>query len=796
MNMDTSTLRLGRATAISWRTLGTAAALAMVPICTTLGAESQSPVREGTGSASQTIVLEELLITSRRVTERLQDTPIAISSISSESLTRSGIPDLKGIATITPNLSINPAKQSKSLSSFIRGVGQDEDFFTFQPAVGFYLDDVYQGTLFGAGFDLLDIERVEVVRGPQGTLFGKNTEGGAVRVFTREPTGDGSGYVEAGFGSFNRNEVRAAADLTLIPEKLLLRVSGGGTHAEGYNDVIDFPCVNPAQAGTIPGIGLRSAYSDCVIDKLGDVNIVAVRATMKYIASPDLSISIRGDYMNDKSSAAPDKLVAINPTVLNNLNNTVFVPRYGIRVDERFLTGPEAYSTYGSFVDPGSGRRMPLRNTAISRGLSGTINWRIPAGIQMTSITAYRKSYGDAGWDTDNTPMVLNHSYRQYEQDQFSQELLFTGDAVSKRMRWTLGGFYFTQNVGGAALVLTGPAGVGLAASYSDTGEDKSSSVFGHVVFDVTDALHLELGLRHSKEDRRYTFIRDYFALFGAPTIVPTKTDNDRNDYRAGLSFDLSEDAMVYASVSTGYKAGGFNPRPVFPSQITSFDPETVRAYELGLKSSFLDRRLRMNLATFLSKYKDVQKPAFQASTCQGTPPVCSPTFVFSNVGDAEIKGLEAELEAIPVEGLRLNATFGYTNFKYTTLNQLNPPGGATLTSKAPFVPERQFALGAEYEFDFAGGSRLVPRLDYMHRSLVYFGAANLSASSQPGYGLMNARLTWHSPDGTWTAALAATNVADEFYYTYMGETLNSIGIVNGQPGRPRELRLSVRRQF
>jgi iron complex outermembrane receptor protein len=779
------------------RWVSSAAALAaFVPLAAAAAAapESSSTVTEGAETSSHK-VLEELVVTARRRSEPLQTTPVAISSFSADALARTGITDLRGVAGIAPNLSINPAKQSKSISSFVRGVGQDEDFFTFQPAVGFYLDDVYQGTLFGAAFDLLDIERIEVLRGPQGTLFGKSTEGGAIRVFTREPTGNGSGYIEAGSGSFNRVDFRAATDLTIIPDRLFLRVSGGGAHAGGYVDLVDFVCAKPAQAGKLPSSGMKNGFSDCVVDKLGDLNVVSVRAAAKFLA-PSLVVNVRVDYTNDKSSAAADKLVAVNPRVLANLNNNVFMPRDGVKVDERFLTGEQSFSTYGTFVDPDSGRRMPIRSTAITRGISGSVDWDMSRLIHVKSITAYRKSDGDAGWDTDNTPLVLNHSYRNYQQNQFSQELLFSGDTLADRLRWTLGGFYFTQDLGGPALVLTGPAGVGLAASFSDVGKDKSWSLFGHGVVDLTKSLHLELGYRHSNEDRQYTFVRDYFALFKAPTSIPTQTSQDRNDYRVGASFDVTHDVMIYANVSTGYKAGGFNPRPVFPSQIVSFKPETVTAYEFGFKSNLFDRRLTANFAGFMSDYKDVQKPAFQPSTCQGTPPVCSPVFVFSNVGNARIWGLEGELTAILADRLTLNAALGYTHFEYTFLNQFNPPGGATLDSKPAFVPERQFALGAQYEFALPGGSTLTPRADYMYRSKVFFGAANLPEAAQPGYGLVNARITWQSSDKLWSAVLAGTNLTDKFYYVYLGETLNSIGIVNGQPARPREFQFTVRRAF
>ncbi len=740
--------------------------------------------------------VEDIVITARRTTERLQETPIAVSAFSAEGIARAGVTDLKGVATITPNLSINPAKQSKSLASFIRGVGQDEDFFTFQPAVGFYLDDVYQGTAFGAGFDLVDIDRVEVLRGPQGTLFGKSTEGGAIRVFTKEPTEETDGYIEGGVGSFNRVDFRAAANLTLVPEKLFLRVSGGAVHAEGYNKIIDFACANPSLAGGLIGTGLKGSFTDCVVDKAGDINVVSVRSVLKFVANDDLSITVHGDYTNDKGGPAPDKLVAINPAVLALNNNRAFLPRQGIPVDSRFLTAPDSYTTYASFVDPDSGRRMPLKNTVIARGVSANIDWTLTENLSLKSISAYRKSSGEAAWDTDNTPFVLNHSYRQYVQSQYSQELLFNINTLEDRLRLTLGGFYFSQKTAGPSLVLTGPSGVGLAASFNDLGKDKSWSLFGHMVFDLTESLHLEAGYRHSDEDRDYTFRRDYFALFGAPTTVPTSTQEGHDDFRVGLSYDVADDIMVYGNVSTGYKAGGFNPRPTFPSQITSFDAETVTAYEGGIKSDLFDRRLRANMAVFYSRYKDVQKPAFQASTCQGTPPVCSPSFVFANVGNARIWGLEGEFEAIPVDNLSLTATFGYTNFKYTFLNALNPPGGATLNSKAPFVPKFQYALGAQYRFELPSGMSVTPRVDFTHRSRVFFGAANLIEASQPSYGLVNGRITWKSADELWSVAVSGTNLTKEFYYTYLGETLNSIGITDGQPGRPREFRLSVRREF
>jgi len=775
--------------------------------------------------------LSEVVVTARFKSESLQTAPIAITAVSAEQIDARGYVNVADVAHAAPNVNIESAGSGFGKSAFvsIRGVGQNDFKYTFEPGVGFYIDDVYFGTVFGSVFDLTDIDSVEILRGPQGTLFGKNTEGGAVRIFTKKPTGSDTGYLEAGFGNFSRERFRGAYDFALIPDRLFVRVSAGSNHSTGFMNVLDFACANPSLAGTLKPV---TTSSDCRIGSYGGDNVQTARLAVRFLATDRLELNLSADMTADHGEEPATKMIAFG--LPNNPNGTPGVPgtqisnalllysraqsipQYGVALDSRFLT-TSPYTTYGTYTDPIVGLQGPLTSSIYSWGVAGTIDWDTPLdGVHAKSISAYRKYHGEFAEDTSGAPITGNLPINFLRHHQFSEELQFSGRALGDALDWATGAYYLdgqdfnngivdnSANVGGRGILfLTG-----------DPASSKDESVFAHINYKITSQLGLELGARYSHETKSYTFYRyepnlvgvvpaglfptnlgNYLAGF-APPLPTGNVSISRVDPKAGLSWQWTPDIMTYAQYSTGYKSGGFNPRPLTRSQVTEFGPEKVTAYEIGLKSEWLDHHLRANVAAFTNNYSSLQLPVATVDPGTGFP-----AFLTESVGSARIRGVELELEARPVAGLDIIASLGYLHFRYLNLggaayDSVKNPGGPTLTDVPPLTPTWKGNLGAQYAIPLGSLGTLTPRADYTYQSKVYNDPQDELISMQPGYGVLNFRLTWDSPKGGWQASAFVSNVTGKVYYITMRNQLSTYDEVDAQPGPPRQVLVSLRKNF
>jgi iron complex outermembrane receptor protein len=775
--------------------------------------------------------LSEVVVTARFKSESLQNAPISITALSGEQIEARGYVNIAAVANAAPNVSIAQAGTGFGKSAFvsIRGVGQNDFKYTFEPGVGFYIDDVYFGTVFGSVFDLTDIDSVEILRGPQGTLFGKNTEGGAVRIVTKKPTGSGSGYVDVGLGSFSRERFRGAFDFALVPEKLFVRVSAGSNRSDGYMDVLDFACANPALAGKLKPV---TYLNGCKIGTYGGDDVRVARLALRFLATDTLELNVAADLTDDHGEEPATKMIALalppNPTgtpgkpgtqvssALSLYSLAQAMPQYGIPLDARFLTRT-AFSTYGTYNDPIAGISAPNESTLYSWGVAGTIDWDTPAeGVHAKSISAYRQYHGGFAEDTSGAPISGNLPINYLRHHQFSQELQFTGRALDNALDWATGAYYLdsedfnngivdnSSNVGGRGILfLTG-----------DPASSKDESVFAHLNYKITSSLGLELGARYSHETRSYTFYRyepslvglvpaglfptnhgNYLAGF-APPLPTGHVSISRVDPKIGLSYQWSPEVMTYAQYSTGYKSGGFNPRPLTRTQVTSFGPETVKAYEVGLKSEWLEHRLRVDVAAFVSDYSALQLPVATLDPGTGFP-----AFLTESVGSARIKGVELEWLARPVRGLDIDSSVGYLHYRAINLggaayDSVANPAGPTLADVPALTPTWKGTFGAQYAIELGGVGSLTPRVDYTYQSKVFNDPQDELISMQPGYGILNARLTWDSPQRGWQASLFIANVTDKMYYVTERNQLATYDEVDGQPGRPREFLFTVRKAF
>ncbi len=750
----------------------------------------------GAAAASLGDTLQEVVVTARYKRENLQRTPLSVTALSGSQIEDRGYTNISQVSASAPNVSLEaaPGGFGKSVFASIRGVGQNDFKFTLEPGVGFYVDDVYFATVFGSMFTLGDIDRVEILRGPQGTLFGKNTEGGAIRIFTVRPKGGNTGYAEAGYGSFNRETLRAAMDFTVVPDKVFMRISGGSLRSDGYMNIVDFACANPGLAGNIK----PTVQGNCNIGKLGGDDVYDLRAALRALPAPGLEINLSADLTDDKGPGPADKILAINPNALflKSFNKNVVVPFYGIPYDNRFMTS-DPYTTYATFNDPVNGYKIPSDNTLYSYGFSGIVDWDTPWMFHVKSITGVRGEHGEFSQSYSGAPIALTNLYTTLTHHQFSEEVQVSGKSLADALEWTVGGYYFNGNnhQGGLGDLIE----ISLLQVPADPSTDKNKSVFAHGEYHVTKKLSAELGVRYSREDKTYEYYRLLLAPFhGIPAgsfLFPITTKSlsySRVDPKIGLQYQWTPDLMTYVQVSTGYKAGGFNTRPISAAQATTFDPETLTAYETGLKSEWFDHRLRANVAAFYSKYKNLQLQANGVDTAGNL------AVLTKNVGRAEIKGAELEVDVEPVKSLVADVSLGYLDYKNLDLGAAaGVSGGPTLTSVPALTPKWKGSLGVQYGADL--GDRygiLTPRFDYTYQSKVYNDAPNTELAAQAGYGLANARLIWTSSQSNWTATFAVNNLADKVYYLDKYPNYGTYGVIEGQPGMPRNYQFTLKRSF
>jgi iron complex outermembrane recepter protein len=825
----------------------TLAPLVMAAILLSLGAPATS-AETAAGEAAIAPELEEIVVTAQFRTENLQTVPLAITAISAARMEEQNMTNLIDVAKAAPNVLLYPGGfgVGKAAQAFIRGVGQGDFDFALEPGVGVYIDDVYHSTLFGTVIDLLDLDRVEVLRGPQGTLFGKNSIGGALRVISNKPDGTGHGDLEITAGNFNRIDLRAMADFSLIEHVLYLRLSGVSKERDGYVEQLDFGCVHPDLGGIVnPNAPLlpllrasQSSGGSCRIAMLGDERVRAGRAALRWLPSDELEVNFVADLMNDKSGPPAQVLVAVNTNASdpNNLlyspfggfNTNVAVPLYGIPYDNRFLTGSiyQSYSNFNNLVHIGPGppptyvpavvtgnTSNPPADGIEAYGFSATIDWSLSQLISLRSITAYRGYSGVSSDDTDSSPINVVSESNMLDHQQFSEEIRLQGTSFGSLLEWTGGLFYFrgyNLQRGSVNLAILAWIQPNLDFMQNDPSHIKDRAAYAQGTFHVTDKLRVTAGLRHTNEDKDYTFDHTSFVA-GVPDLVPstmTAVSYSRNNWRAALDYRWTDDLMSYVSASTGFRAGGFNPRPFNSAQVTPFGPETLTSYEVGAKSEWFGRRLRVNVAAFLSNYDDLQ-------TTIGTYDATgAPYFKPVNLGRAQITGGELEIEAQPTASLTISGTYGLQLGVFKELGVAvgcafvpapipTPLPGANCTVNGPALdspltdlPERTASLSAQYLVHLGGGSTLSPYLAASYQSAASFDAAGSDRGEIGARTLVDGRVTWESANRNWSVALSGTNLTNKQYFINKRDLYELYGFTVGQPGRPREWAVTLRRTF
>ena len=765
----------------------------------------------GVSEAASQGGVEEIVVTAQFREQNLQRTPLAITAVSGAMLEARSQTNLSQVANAAPSVTLKPqgAAFGPSLIASIRGIGQYDFNPALEPGVGLYVDDVYYATLTGSVLDLLDLDRVELLRGPQGTLAGRNSIGGAIKLYSKKPTGDGTGYVSATYGSRNRIDLRASADLK-IADDLFLRIAGVAKRQGGYIKRLDFGCVYPAgasggvnPAGGVPTLG--SASKNCVLAHDGNVDYNAVRAQVRYAPSSDFEVNLIGDFTDEDRRTAGSVLRYANFTPTRpGIDINPFTA--AIPYDSRFICGK--YCNFATFVSQADTNYAANQSVDRSHfkgyGVSGTIDWKIGENLAIKSVTAYRHYTTVFGNDDDGTPLAHSLGFGRLTFHQVSEELRLNGAiGDGKQIEYTVGGFYFDQKS-----VYATKQDLRYAGLTPFLGDDpvpaNSKAAFAQVIGHVTDAFTLTGGIRYTKDEKDYTYSRlnpdgTRHPVLGGLTGQTGHYSGHRVDYRANAQYQITPSTMVYGQFSTGYKGGGINPRPFAPTQVQPFNPETLQSYELGFKTDAFDRKLRVNLAAFYSDYKNIQIAVLSCPQFNPPPiPVGAPGFpcaLPTNAGDAHIKGGEAEFNLRPSAELTVDGSVSYVGFHY--YNVATALTGVTPGMRTPYNPKWKYSLGAQYEVDFGSFGSITPRVDVAYQSQVYANAVNGPLNRIPGYTVANARLIYRNPGRDWEAALEVTNFTNKYYFlSNFDLTGAGAGVATDQPGRPREWALTIKKKF
>ena len=695
--------RVGKGMGLVSRTaLLTALALSSV---STMAQTAAAPAPAESSDDSRTSV-GEIVVTAQKVAQNLQKTPLSISAVDSLDLARRNVVNPNDLQL--PNVTFGQFKSDSQIT--IRGIGNDNLTIGGDPGVAFHQDGVYltRGALVNGGF--FDIDRIEVLRGPQGTLYGRNAVAGVVNVITTKPTNEFGALGDITYGNYNNIRVRAAVNVPLT-DTLAMRVAGVVDQHDGY------------VLNTFTG------------KKVEDSQFYGVRGLLAY--HPDANYDLLFSVVNEHRRGS-------------GLIRRLLTPQ----------TSPEIVALNPQ-PDPGTPWKVSHNDDDVEivdhTGLNFTANFDL-GGAKLKSITAYNRSRTYQFLDLDDTSADYVKVSRDDQDRTFTQELQLNG-RIADKLDWIVGGFYMDSHVFNNVPYNLVPVGKILLEADQKL---QAYAGFAQLTWSVTDAFRLTAGLRYSHE-RKKLFEQNTYSpvFFGQPSTNPDIVVNRNTVYSNGAwtphfsaEYDVAKDVLVYASVTRGFKSGGFNASSFAPS----YNPEYVWSYEAGLKSTFFDRRLRANLSVFHYDYNDLQVTAKQPGDA---------VFTITNAAKAKVNGVELEVVAVPVEGLRFDASLGYLDAKYDSLMTADAtrPSLGTLDLAGyalPRSPHWKGAVGVEYAYEFKSGAHLTPRVDMNFQSTSYFTPFNVAAASQPGYAKFNANLMYEPANANWRISAYVKNISNK----------------------------------
>ncbi len=723
--------------------------------------------------------IEEVIVTARKREEGVQSTPVSMFAVGAASLKARSVDSFSRLGEVAPNIEINggiPNGGGSATQIFIRGIGQDDYSFPNEPGVGLYIDDVYISRSAAADFGFMDIERIEILRGPQGTLYGRNTIGGAVKIVTQKPTGSGTGEVGVTVGRYDRLDVYANYDMALTD---------------------DLAAKFAVATFNRDGLGTNLIGQD-----LGEDDEFDARATFRWDASETLEILFSADYMKQEQAGPAGSMVcfdALDPATDGLINGLLAPPNV-----EKFNLQPP-FDRYGeawvkTLDDCGkcvynSGGTVETRDDAEIWGTALTINKTFGDNV-FRSITAVRDYDIDIRRDSEHTPFDIVQVDNPELFTQYTQEFQWNGSAMDNKLDYVVGvfGLYEDGESELFAPLLSGLFEVtgGLADNTALINSDyEAFSIAGYAeaTYALTDQLALTLGGRLTYDDKEYVYgLRRPES--GQVPLPPELLADDWTEFlpKVGLEFQQTDDVLWFANASRGYKAGGYNSRALSGIAPKAYDPEFVDVYEVGFKSSWANNTVTLNGAFFYNEYTDIQ---LLAVLDLGGGNVET---VIENAGEATIVGGELEFQWMPSATWNFSGGIGLLNAEYDDVGASAASAGILESNKRINTPEVSANLSGEYRVPLAAGD-LAIRADMIYRDEQYRDAVNTPELKADAYTLWNGRVTWISANERWEVAGFVTNITDEIFVTN-GVSVLGLGYVEAYYSRPREWGLSVTMNF
>jgi iron complex outermembrane receptor protein len=707
--------------------------------------------------------IADVVVTAQRYEQSMQKVPIAMSVLSASDIDARNIGGVEGLQSAAPNVRL-VASSGGSYSSahiFVRGVGQRDYDVTQDAQVPVYVDGVYLARTTGSMVDFMDIERIEVLRGPQGTLFGRNAVGGAVQIVSKRPTTKYEAVGRLTAGRFDRLDVEGMLNIPL-GENLLMRVSGAAEKRDGY------AVLQPTgtESGDRKNHSLRAQWL------WSGENGEALLRFDTHSRRANMGLQVLCEVTNPAAPA----LVALNQQL----------GQLGLPLVDDNLIPANPYSGL-SFMDTPDSTDVRGGSLELSRTIGAA---------RIKSITAYRTMDQRFAFDYDGTQYAMSEGITMNDQWQFSQELQLLGNGFGDRLQWIFGLFYFKeaadqrQDLVGFPfeVIRTGPGmfdfindrDTGFPLTYRGDQETESQAAYLQLGYRLLDRLTATVGVRVTRDEK------DYFSIVGTravddirPAGTVSKSWSDVSP-KFALDYQATDNLMLYASMSKGYQSGGFNGRVYAPREPESFDPQELWAYQVGMKSDWLDRRLRLNADAYWYDYENYQGLAFIPGT---------QNLVVSNIASLEVYGAEVDMLAKLTNRLELVVAAGYLHQEITDVN----PGavGIQTNFKLPESPTFTGQFGAQYRLDVGQWGSALMRADYAYTGTTQFRLGITPAERQGGYGLTSARVSFQPRSENWEVSLFGTNLGNKRYRTY-AQYSSAIGVTAATWAPPMEWGISL----